>query len=63
MLKVPGPNSQNGDFYSNDVLPPNEYWLKFQLNQLNGLDTRRAYVQTVSEKNIQFGLNYSGNSL
>ena len=35
LVKVPGPISQNWDFYSNDASPPNKCW--FQIS----VDTRR----------------------
>ena len=33
-LKVPGPISQNGDFYSNDASPPNKSWFQIWLKSV-----------------------------
>ncbi len=30
-LKVPGPNSQNEDFYSNDTSPPKKSWFQISV--------------------------------
>ncbi len=39
LLKVPGPISQNGVFYSNDVLPPKKSWFQISVKSVFGLDT------------------------
>ncbi len=44
MLKVHGPISQNGDFYSNDAFSPKKSWFQISVKRLNGLDTRRDYI-------------------